>query len=75
MNNINKNKLVLWTKRLLGFMAIGLWLSVIYEISQMSAPFMEQAPYCMGTTMLVFGLLTAMYKGLDYWLIKEESKK
>ena len=73
MNITNKEKLVIWTKRLLGFMAMGLWLSVIYEISQMSAPFMEQAPYCMGTTMLVFGLLTAAYKGLDYWLMKEKT--
>ncbi|HIP52265.1 MAG TPA: hypothetical protein EYG94_09285 [Campylobacterales bacterium] len=64
---MNKEKIVLWTKRLLGFLAIGVWLSIIYEISQMSAPFMEQAPYCMASTMLVFGLLTAGHKGLDYW--------
>ncbi|CAA6810274.1 MAG: Unknown protein [uncultured Sulfurovum sp.] len=64
---MNKEKLVLWTKRLLGFLAIGFWLSIIYDISKMSAPFMEQAPYCMGTTMLIFGLLTATHKGLDYW--------
>jgi hydrogenase/urease accessory protein HupE len=64
---MNKEKLVLWTKRLVGFLAIGLWLSIIYEISRMSVPFMEQAPYCMGTTMLIFGLLTVMHKSLDYW--------
>ncbi len=64
---MNKEKIVLWTKRLLGLVAIGFWLSIIYEISHMSAPFMEQAPYCMGSTMLIFGLLTASYKGLEYW--------
>ncbi|CAA6824007.1 MAG: Unknown protein [uncultured Sulfurovum sp.] len=64
---MNKEKSLLWIKRLLGFIAMALWLFIIYEISQMSAPFMEQAPYCMGTTMLIFGLLTASYKGLDYW--------
>lgn len=69
---MNKEKIVLWTKRLLGFLAIGLWLSIIYEISQMSAPFMEQAPYCMASTMLVFGLLTVGHKGLDYWAMKEK---
>ena len=69
---MNKEKTVLWTKRLLGFLAIGFWLSIVYEISQMSAPFMEQAPYCMGSTMLIFGLLTALHKGLDYWLLKGE---
>ncbi len=67
---MNKEKIVLWTKRLIGFMAMALWLLVIYEVSQMSVPFMEQAPYCMGSTMLIFGLLTAIYKGLDYWLMK-----
>ncbi len=70
---MNKEKIVLWTKRLVGVVAIVFWLSIVYEISQMSAPFMEQAPYCMGSTMLIFGLLTAVYKGLDYWLMKGKS--
>lgn len=69
---MNRETTVLWTKRLLGFLAIGVWLSIIYEISQMSAPFMEQAPYCMASTMLVFGLLTAGHKGLDYWERREK---
>jgi peptidoglycan/LPS O-acetylase OafA/YrhL len=69
---MNKEKTVLWTKRLVGFIAIALWLGIIYEISQMSAPFMEQAPYCMGSTMLIFGLLTAVHKGLDYWGNREQ---
>ena len=69
---MNKEKTVLWTKRLLGFLAIGFWLIIVSEISQMSAPFMEQAPYCMGSTMLIFGFLTALHKGLDYWLLKAE---
>lgn len=69
---MNKEKTVLWTKRIVGFLAISFWLSIIYEISQMSAPFMEQAPYCMASTMLIFGLLTALHKGLDYWLMKEK---
>ena len=72
---MNKEKLLLWTKRLLGFIAIALWLFIIYEISQLAAPFMEQAPYCMGSTMLIFGLLTASYKGLDYWYMKGNKTK
>ena len=67
---MNKEKIVLWTKRLVGFLAIALWLSIIYEISQMSVPFMEQVPYCMGSSILIFGLLTAVHKGLDYWFQK-----
>jgi len=69
---MKKETIVLWTKRLLGLIATILWMSVIYEISHMSAPFLEQAPYCMGSTMLIFGLLTAAYKGLDYWSMKEK---
>lgn len=60
-------KLIVWIKRVVGFTAIGVWMIIIYTIAQSPAPFMEQAPYCMASTMLIFGLLTAAYKGLDYW--------
>lgn len=65
--------LITWTKRLLGFIAFLVWGYVIITISQSTAPFIEQAPYCMGSTMLIFGLLTALYKGLDYWSLKQKS--
>jgi len=68
----NKKEITLWLKRIVGFVAIVFWISIIYEISQMAEPFMVQAPYCMGVTMLTFGLLTALYKGLDYWESKGE---
>jgi FtsH-binding integral membrane protein len=60
-----------WAKRVFGLIAFGLWVTVILSIATSSAPFMEQAPYCMGSTMLIFGLLTAAYKGLDYWSMKK----
>ena len=59
--------LVTWTKRLLGLMAFLLWGYVIFTISKSPAPFIEQAPYCMAGTMLIFGILSMIYKGLDYW--------
>ena len=59
--------LIVWLKRILGFIAIGLWMYVIFTISQSPAPFMEQAPYCMVSTMMIFGLLSMSYKGLEYW--------
>ncbi len=64
---------VTWTKRLLGLIAILLWGVVIFTISKSPAPFMEQAPYCMVSTMLIFGLLTAAHKGLDYWSLKNKA--
>jgi peptidoglycan/LPS O-acetylase OafA/YrhL len=67
MENKQKQTIILWIKRLLGFIAIGLWIYIIYTISKSPAPFMEQAPYCMVSTMMVFGLLSMTYKGLEYW--------
>jgi len=64
--------LIIWLKRILGFTAITLWMYVIYTISQSPAPFMEQAPYCMVSTMMIFGLLTAVHKGLDYWSLQNK---
>ena len=66
--------LIVWIKRILGFVAIGLWMYVIYTIARSPAPFMEQAPYCMASTMLIFGLLTAAYKGLDYWSLNQNKQ-
>lgn len=63
---------VTWTKRLLGLITFLVWGVVIFTISQSPAPFMEQAPYCMVSTMLIFGLLTAAYKGLDYWSLQHK---
>ena len=59
--------MVIWLKRILGFTEITLWMYVIYTISKSPAPFMEQAPYCMVSTMLIFGLLSMSYKGLEFW--------
>lgn len=63
--------LITWTKRLLGLIAVLLWMYVIFTISQSPAPFIEQAPYCMAGTMLIFGILTAVHKGLDYWSLQQ----
>ncbi len=67
MNKEEQKTLIIWLKRALGFSAIGLWGYVIFTISKSPAPFAEQAPYCMGSTMLIFGLLSMGFKGLEYW--------
>ena len=64
--------LIIWTKRVLAFIAFIVWGYIIFTISRSPAPFIEQAPYCMGSTMLIFGLLTAAYKGLDYWSLQNK---
>lgn len=62
-----KKIIILWLKRILGLTAITLWMYILYTISQSSVPFMEQIPYCMGSTMLTFGFISMLFKGLTYW--------
>jgi len=64
--------LMAWTKRALGLIAFLLWGYVIFTISNSPAPFMEQVPYCMVSTMLIFGVLTGVYKGLDHWSLQQK---
>ena len=71
MTKETKNKLIPWIKRTLGFSAIVVWIYIIFTIAKSPAPFMEQAPYCMVSTMLIFGLLSAVHKGLDYWSLPQ----
>lgn len=65
----NKTSLnpIIWTKRIVATIAISVWIYIIYTIMQSPAPFMEQAPYCMAGTMLIFGILTGVFKGLERW--------
>ena len=72
MKKETSHSLIIWTKRALGLIAFLLWGYVIVTISQSPAPFIEQAPYCMGSTMLIFGVLTAVYKGLDHWSLQNK---
>ena len=67
MNKTEKTTAILWLKRILGFVAISLWIFIIYSISKSPAPFAEQVPYCMVSTMMIFGLLSMAFKGLEYW--------
>ena len=52
-------------KYLLAVTAFGVWIYMLYSVFTMGGDFMEQAPYCMAGTMLIFGILTAIFKGLE----------
>ena len=67
MENRQTITIITWIKRFLGFLAIGLWGYIIFTISKSPAPFSEQAPYCMLSTMMIFGALSMIFKGLEYW--------
>jgi peptidoglycan/LPS O-acetylase OafA/YrhL len=66
-------QVILWSKRILGFVSIALWFVIIYNIAQSPMPFEEQAPYCMMSTMMIFGLLSLGVKGLEYWERQENT--
>jgi hypothetical protein len=67
MEQQQKQKIVKWAKRVVGLSAFILWGFAIYHISQLDTTFKEQAPYCMGTTMLIFMLLSGVFKALEYF--------
>ncbi len=64
---------ITWTKRFLGLITFLLWGYIIFAIAKSPTPFTEQASYCMASTMLIFGLLTGVYKGLDYWSLQHKN--
>ena len=59
--------LIRWIKRLLGVITFLVWGYIVFTISRSPVPFEEQVPYCMGSTILIFGVLTALFKGIEYW--------
>jgi peptidoglycan/LPS O-acetylase OafA/YrhL len=67
MNREQKQTIIVWLKRVAAVMTIGVWSYVMYTFLKDPAPFSELAPYCMGSTMLIFGILTGVFKGLEYW--------
>ena len=76
METVQLHTAIKWMKRVAAISAVGTWLYVISLFLQDPAPFSELAPYCMGSTMLIFGILTGIYKGLEYWeetIDKEEA--
>ena len=67
MNKEQQHILILWLKRIAAVCTIAVWAFMIYTFLKDPAPFSELVPYCMGSTMLIFGVLTGIFKGLEYW--------
>ncbi|HFC03304.1 MAG TPA: hypothetical protein ENJ74_00390, partial [Nitratifractor salsuginis] len=53
-----------WLKRSVALAAVGIWMALIIQIFQGGGGMSRQAPKCLFTTMIVFGILTAVYKGI-----------
>ena len=67
MKQRTKDIIILWSKRVAGTLTILVWIFVIATISQTKAPFEQQATYCMFSTMIIFALLTGIFKVLEYF--------
>lgn len=64
--------IIKWTKRLVAFLAVAVWIVLLYNIFKSGVPFNEQAPKCIFTTMIVFGILTLIFKGLEQIELKNK---
>ena len=62
-----KKQIILWGKRAAALLTLIVWAAVLYTIFQSGGNFKDQAPQCILSTMIIFGVLTAVYKGLEYW--------
>jgi len=60
-------EIIKWLKRIAAVVTVAVWLYMISIFLKDPAPFAELVPYCMGSTMLIFGVLTGIFKGLEYW--------
>ncbi len=67
MKKEQQHNLIKWIKRISAVATITVWGYVMVIFLKDPAPFAELAPYCMGSTMLIFGVLTGIFKGLEYW--------
>jgi len=67
MKQKTKNAIVHWSKIILGLIGFAVWIDIIWTIASSPAPFIEQAPYCMISTMIISGILTGLFKGIEYW--------
>ena len=67
---MKKNKkyyIILWIKRIVGIMTAIIWSYIIYLVYGLNIPLKEQLPYCMGSTIVLFTLVSLLFKGLEYW--------
>ncbi|WP_456394050.1 hypothetical protein [Nitratifractor sp.] len=71
-NNPKKSLRILWAKRAVAAIAVFVWILLMATIFREGGGMQEQAPKCIFTTMIVFGILTALYKGLEGWEKRQE---
>ncbi len=67
MTNEKTKQIIKLLKIVTFAVAIIAWLKMLYEVLQFPGGFGAQAPYCIAGTMLIFGIATGVYKGIEAW--------
>jgi len=67
MKQKTKEQITTWAKRIVGIATAVVWISAIVIIYRSFDSFEEEAPYCIVSTMVIFGISSALFKGLEYW--------
>lgn len=60
-----KKSMILWSKRILTTIFIGVWIAIIIKIAGLDTDFNQQATYCIFSTMIIFGVLIGIYQLLE----------
>jgi len=60
-------------KMVSAFLAVSVWIALIIKIFQSGGGFNAQLPKCIFTTMITFGILTAIYKYIEYLETQDSS--
>ena len=67
MEKAQQETIILWLKRVAAIITIIVWGYLMAIFLKDPTPFAEPTPYCMGSTLLIFAVLTGVFKGLEYW--------
>ncbi len=70
-----KTEIYRWLKRVVAVGMVSLWFALLVYIFRSGGTFADQAPKCIFTTMIVFGILTALYKGIETLEKRHEDEK
>jgi len=65
MDTKAKKNIILWSKRAITLLFVGVWLAIIIKIAGLEADFNQQATYCIFSTMIIFGVLIAIYQFIE----------
>jgi len=60
-------------KRVSAFLAVSVWIALIIKIFKSGGGFNAQLPKCIFTTMITFGILTVIYKYIEYLEAQDSS--